>query len=79
MCACVKTIHRAPSAPINQLTPILSCALPPKTIRRQYTKFHGVSLTLLRKFAKQILKALAFLAHKDVRMSCIAQILMRCR
>lgn len=33
----------------------------------QYTKFHGVSLTLLRKFAKQILKALAFLAHKDVR------------
>lgn len=33
----------------------------------KYTKFHGVSLTLLRKFAKQILKALYFLSLKEVR------------
>lgn len=32
----------------------------------KYTKFAGVSLTLLRKFAKQILKALDFLARPDV-------------
>lgn len=32
----------------------------------KYTKFHGVSLTLLRKFAKQILRALQFLSHRDV-------------
>ena len=30
------------------------------------TGFHGVSLNLIRKFAKQILKALAFLARPDV-------------
>ena len=30
------------------------------------TQFHGVSLNLIRKFAKQILKALAFLARPDV-------------
>ncbi len=40
--------------------------IPPKHPQQQYTKFHGVSLTLLRKFAKQILKALAFLAQDDV-------------
>jgi len=32
----------------------------------KYTKFAGVSLTLLRKFTKQILKALQFLARPDV-------------
>ena len=32
----------------------------------KYTKFVGVSLTLLRKFSKQILKALQFLARPDV-------------
>lgn len=32
----------------------------------KYTKFHGVSLTLLRKFAKQILRALHFLSLKEV-------------
>ena len=30
------------------------------------TQFGGVSLNLIRKFAKQVLKALAFLARKDV-------------
>ena len=47
---------------------------PPRARARSYnlyellkeTGFHGVSLNLIRKFAKQILKALAFLARPDV-------------